>query len=64
MTCPCNSLTEIVGDCNSSMFTGDCAYMYFNSFGQGNIDRIECKPLENKKCSPKQYPSYENTKCK
>ncbi|XP_078336956.1 uncharacterized protein LOC111132506 [Crassostrea virginica] len=39
---------------------GDCAY--FNSFGKGNIDRIECRTLENMICSQKQYPSYENTK--
>nr|XP_022341074.1 uncharacterized protein LOC111135366 isoform X3 [Crassostrea virginica] len=39
---------------------GDCAY--FNLFGEGNIDRKDCKPSENMICSPKEYPSYENTK--
>ena len=45
-----------------SFFPGDCAY--FNVFGEGNIDRKDCKPSENMICSPKEYPSYENTKCK
>ncbi|XP_078338950.1 uncharacterized protein LOC111137564 isoform X2 [Crassostrea virginica] len=38
---------------------GDCAY--FNSFGDGNIDRRDCKEYANLTCSPKEYPSYKNT---